>query len=271
MVRDLAMNSNYNELKDLPQLRGSLNTIVSIKTNAGMRRPPSLSESYAWDPDNIERLHYVQQQEQQEQQQQALRQSAPPAPDPPPLVINYPDSSETIAINFILRLLFHISLISIFESIFFFFYVSTLEDNGILNVVGGFISSAVQSCSNTTSTEREWANEVLLYVFNVSQIDSSGNNALAIRSQTNNLLMNRSWYYVGGCSGLFVACLGYSQCRQICIYWKKLLLENFAMILLLATYEYMFFSTIIKPYTPISGDEIAQRAVHQLNASCGLF
>jgi hypothetical protein len=266
------MNTSYNELKDLPQLRGSLNTIVSIKTNTGMRRPPSLSESYAWDPDNIERLHYVQQQEMQEQLElEHPAPPVPPVPEPPPLVINYPNSSETIAINFILRLLFHISLISIFESIFFFFYVSTLEDNGILNVVGGFISSAVDSCSNTTSTERELANEVLLYIFNVSQIDSIGNNALATRSQTNNLLMNRSWYYVGGCSGLFVACLGYSQCRQICIYWKKLLLENFAMILLLATYEYMFFSTIIKPYTPISGDEIAQRAVHQLNASCGLF
>ena len=266
------MNSSYNELKDLPLLRGSLNTIVSIKTNTGMRRPPSLSESYAWDPDNIERLQYVKMQKQQEQEQPA---AVPAVPEPPLLLllpaVNYTDNTETKTMNFILRLLFHISLISIFESIFFFFYVSTLEDNGILNVVGGFISSAVNSCSNITSTEREWANEVLLYIFNVNQIDSSGNNALATRSQTNAVLMNRSWYYVGGCSGLFFACLGYSQCRQIRIYWKKLLLENFSMILLLSAYEYMFFSTIIKPYTPTSGDEIAQRAVQQLNASCGLF
>jgi hypothetical protein len=265
------MNSHYSELKDLPQLRGSLNTIVSIKTNTGMRRPPSLSESYAWDPNNIERLHYVQKHEKHEKHAQRSEASVPELLLVLPPLPNNDDSTETKAINFSLRLLFHISLISIFESVFFFFYVSSLEDDGILNVVGGFISSAVHSCTNITPVERQWTNEVLLYLFNVSQIDNQGNNALATRNQTNAVLMNRSWYYVGGCSGLFVACLGYSQCRQIRIDWKKLLLENFVMILMLAAYEYMFFSTIIKPYTPISGDEIAQRAIHQLNASCGLF
>ncbi len=266
------MNSHYSELKELPQLRGSLNTIVSIKTNTGMRRPPSLSESYAWDPDNIERLHYVQQQTHRETEEAAAAVVSEPVPEQPLPVINYPDNAaETKAINFCLRLLFHISLISIFESIFFFFYVSTLEDDGILNVVGGFISSAVHSCSNITSVERIWINDALGYFFNVDQIEIQGNNALTARNQTNSVLMNRSWYYVGGCSGLFIACLGYAQCRRVRIYWKKLFLENFAMILMLAAYEYMFFSTIIKPYTPISGDEIAQHAVYQLNASCGLF
>jgi hypothetical protein len=83
--------------------------------------------------------------------------------------------------------------------------------------------------------------------------------------------MNISWYYVGGCCGLFIAASSYAKCRRIKIYWGKIIGENAAMILLLAAYEYMFFTTIIKPYTPITGDEIAQRAVLQLNASCGLF
>ena len=92
------MNSHYSELKDLPQLRGSLNTIVSIKTNVGMKRPPSLSESYAWDPDNIERLHYVQRQE-----------AVPPESEPIQLVnTNQPTPAlEQRVFNFLLRLFFH--------------------------------------------------------------------------------------------------------------------------------------------------------------------
>lgn len=260
---------NYSELKDLPQLRGSLNTIVSIKTNQGMRRPPSLSESYAWDPDNIERLHYIQQKELQQAEQ--LPESEPP-PAPPPLApATATASAETRALNFLLRLFFHISLISVFESLFFFFYVSTLEDTGILNVVGGFIQSATNSCKNLTVSDRSFVNVILGYFVNASQIYSDGSRAYSTREIANSKLMNISWYYVGGCCGLFITTTVYAKCRRITIYWQKIIGENAAMILLLAAYEYMFFTTIIKPYTPITGDEITQRAVHQLNSSCGLF
>lgn len=255
------MNSHYSELKDLPQLRGTINTIVSIKNNQNMRRPPSLSESYAWDPDNIERLHYVQQKE------AAASTVATVTTEPP----DVRPSVETRVINFMLRLLFHISLISIFESVFFFYYVSTLEDTGILNVVGGFIQSAIHSCLNITESQRAVINNILLYFVNVNQIEFNGSSALSMRNASNAVLMNTSWYYVGGCCGLFVTTVTYAKCRQITIYWRKIIFENAAMIVLLALYEYMFFTTIIKPYTPITGDEIIQRAVYQLNASCGLF
>jgi hypothetical protein len=261
------MNSHYSELKDLPQLRGSLNTIVSIKNNLGMRRPPSLSESYAWDPDNIERLHYVQQ---KESGAAVPTPAAQETPEPISIRDTQPNT-ETRILNFLLRLLFHISLISIFESLFFFFYVSTLEDTGILNVVGGFIDSAAHSCMNLTVPDKSFINAVLTYFVNVNQVDSQGSLALTTRSISNQRLMNISWYYVGGCCGLFIAASSYAKCRRIKIYWGKIIGENAAMILLLAAYEYMFFTTIIKPYTPITGDEIAQRAVLQLNASCGLF
>ena len=269
------MNSHYSELKDLQQLRGSLNTIVSVKTNPGMRRPPSLSESYAWDPDNIERLQYIQQKEAAAAATAVQGAALTEVPEPPLIineyVIQYMDNKETRILNFILRLLFHISLISIFESLFFFFYVSTLEDTGILNVIGGFIQSATNSCMNLTVPDKSFINDFLTYFVNVSQVDTKGSLALATRNISNQRLMNMSWYYVGGCFGLFVTTTSYAKCRRITIYWRKIIGENAAMILLLAAYEYMFFTTIIKPYTPITGDEIAQRAVLQLNTSCGLF
>jgi hypothetical protein len=264
------MDSHYNELKELPHLRGTLNTLVSIKAN-GMRRPPSLSESYAWDPENIERLHYVQQQELRAADASAFAAARPESRTITELVIHYPPNTETRVLNFILRLLFHISLISAFESVFFFFYVSTLEDAGIISVVGGFIQSAVQTCANSTQDGRALAKIVLSYFVNASTVDAAGAAALGTRTQSNAVLANQSWYYVGGCFGLFVACVSYAKCRRVTIVWRKIVLDNAAMVVLLAAYEYMFFSTIIKPYTPITGDEIAQRAVNQLNASCGLF
>lgn len=252
------MNSHYSELKDLPQLRGSLNTIVSIKNNQGMRRPPSLSESCAWNTDNIERLQY-------EQQKTIV---LPPEPVHITAVV---PTNETKLINFILKLLFHISFISLFESLFFFFYVSTLEDTGILNVIGGFIQSAVHSCANSTQSEKNFVNAILLYFVNPATISTNSQYALQSRSLINAKLMTRSWYYVGGCTGICIGMVGYAKCRRIHIYWKKVILENVAMVILLAAYEYMFFSTIITPYQPITGDEIAERVVQQLNSSCGLF
>jgi hypothetical protein len=263
------MNSHYSELKELPQLRGSLNTLVSIKNNQGMRRPPSLSESYAWDPTNIERLQYSQG-ENRERENSLIKLELPELA----LLQQQQQqgvTTETRILNFILRLLFHISLISVFESLFFFFYVSTLEDSGILNVVGGFIQSATNSCLNFTASELIFVNSILSYFVNADQINAKGAFALEKRQESNTRLMNISWYYVGGCCGLFAVVTTYAKCRRIKICWRKIIGENAAMILLLAAYEYMFFTTIIKPYTPITGDEIAQRAIYQLNSSCGLF
>jgi hypothetical protein len=53
--------------------------------------------------------------------------------------------------------------------------------------------------------------------------------------------------------------------------WKKLVLENLVLVAILGAYEYTFFSTVIFPYTPITGDEIARNAVYEFQGQCGLF
>jgi hypothetical protein len=40
---------------------------------------------------------------------------------------------------------------------------------------------------------------------------------------------------------------------------------------MLAIYEYMFFSTIIMPYLPISAEEIERNIVYELQNECGLL
>jgi hypothetical protein len=155
--------------------------------------------------------------------------------------------------------------------VFFFLYISKLEDNGINHTIGSFITDAVDSCNNLTSVERNITNDFLDLFINGSQIIAAGNAAEADRAATNTALNMRSWIYVGGLSGLFVLLTVAAKLRKIQIKWGKLILENIGLVTLLAAYEYTFFSTVIFPYGPITGAEIARNAVYELQSECGLL
>ena len=137
------MEDAYVELKGVSAMKGSINAIISDRRKG--YRPPALSESFAWSAENVQRanasttsldLLVV--------QSPPISHQASPQTTPPPPVAKKPVCTEARAFNAILRFLFHITLISIFESIFFFYYVSSLEDNGINNTVeqllGGVVS-----------------------------------------------------------------------------------------------------------------------------------
>lgn len=263
------MGDAYFELKGVPEMKGSINTLIS--TNRKLYRPPSLSESFAWTPENVNRAT-------------ASNTSLDLLVAPSPQVSPTPDAkpkpkqesratvwNEGRALNYVLRFLFHITLLSIFESVFFFLYISKLEDNGINDTVGSFINGAVTTCSNFTTQERAITNDILTLFLNGTQIIIAGNNAEASRAVTNKVLLTRSWIYVGGLSGLFALCIAVAFLRKIKIKWGKLFLENFVLIGMLAAYEYTFFSTVIFPFNPITGAEIARNAVNELQEQCGLL
>lgn len=243
----------YTELKELSAMKGSLNLVVSHHHH--LRRPPSLSESCAWNDFNVHRAS--------EFFSEVSSES--------PVEQNLPNDSELFIVNTVLRFLFHITLISIFETIFFFMYISTLEDSGITKTIDYFISSAVSSCTNLTDGERNITNIFLDLFLNTTQIADQAQNSFYQRSMVNHHLFQRAWVYVGIVSGLFVLLTIYSCIRRIRIVWKPLILENIGLVTLLAAYEYMFFSTIIFPFEPLSAQEISENAVLQLQSSCGLL
>ena len=269
------MFSQYIELKDPRALQGSLNVIISDQNR--LRRPPSLSESYAWDPNNIERTlasNYSSSANLNTlvplintQSEQSL--SIPIQSQAQSLADH--ETQQEIILNNIFRFLFHINLISLFETIFFFFYVSSLEDNGIVTTVNQLINGLVSTCSNFTETERQITNDILELLVNATQIINTGYAASQQRLQYNNTLFSKSWIYVGALSGLLAAFIGIVQYKKLKIQWKSLILENIGLVIILAVYEYMFFTTIIVPYHPITGPEIEQNTVFELQNHCGLF
>jgi hypothetical protein len=169
--------------------------------------------------------------------------------------------------------LFHIWLISIFETVFFFTFISKSEDQGILKTVDNYIFAAANSCSNISSNSTAALNQIIPYFINISDIASSAEESLANRTATNNTLLVKSWMYVVGIFGLLVTgsiTAGVKKlltCRQA----KRILWENLILVGMLGIYEFIFFRTIIYNYNALSASEISQDAVDTLRASCGLF
>ena len=249
----------YTELKGLPEMKGSLNTIVSDVYR--LKRPPSLSESYVRTPENVERTRlnllvvnedYVIRVEEE-------------------AVAHIAVTVESRVVNTLLKFLFHIALISMFEGVFFFMYVSTLENSGIQKTVGGFVEGAVSACTTLSPFEKTIVDDLLNPLINATQIISQGSATASQRTIINTTLFNQSWMYVGGLSSLCFCVFMYALYRRLAIRYRVLILENIGLVCLLAIYEYTFFSTIIFPYRPISADEIAAGAVQQLQSVCGIL
>jgi hypothetical protein len=113
--------------------------------------------------------------------------------------------------------------------------------------------------------------DVLSLFVNTTNIVKDANNQYSMRTAFNHTLLLRAWVYVGGLGGLFLLLILYVYARNIKVHWGKLVLENIGLVLMLATYEYMFFSTIIFPYMPITGSEITRNAIQNLQATCGIL
>jgi len=173
-------------------------------------------------------------------------------------------------LHFLYPFLFHITLISLFESIFFFTYVSSLEDKGILSTIQDYVNPLLNGCSNWTSEDKVLALDILNTVLNVSTLQQDAYAATQYRADFNHTLFIRSWIYVGGLAGstlLFTAVLFYNKSSPN---WKKLLTEQLTMVLLLGLYEWIFFRTIVLPYKAISATELNQYVVNELNTICNL-
>ena len=245
------MSIQYHAWKDIPILP--------------QKRPVSLSESFAFHELNIERASSFQRtpiQTQTQTQTQTQIQIQTPNPT---------STLERTIVHHLLRCTFHILLISIFETLFFFQYVSALEDNGLVGTFRSLSSGLVDACTNLTIAEREDMNILFAQLYNSTHILQNGENAYAYRSNTNHALWVRSWIYVASIFAVFVGLVLYTKIRSHSIQWKALVLENCGFVCILSMYEYMFFKTIVFSFSPISSQEIVRNTVQDIQQSCGIL
>ena len=230
-----------------------------------LRRPPSYSDSLFFLPSEpLDPLILP--------SQPSLQETQPLSPNQNefgsrPIAFTNAETWYNRCMNF----LFHISLISLFETIFFFQFISVSEDSGLKNTLDGYITNILTSCNQWSPNQTLVVNDILSVLINTTQITASYEVALQSRHAYNYQLQVKSWLYVATLvsSTLVLGCIG--KCVPLRLAWKRILLDNLIMVSLLGLYEFLFFRTIIYNYETMSLPELNQFIVNQLQQTCNLL
>ena len=199
-----------------------------------------------------------------------LRSAAVPSEPPPPAVAAAPGGLRArlaalltlehawVALEWLIRFTLHIVLLAMFESIFFWSFVSVSEDDALQKLVGGYVSSTLQTCPSWNATARDIVTVLADALLNQSAIRAQGAAAAAARAAFNGDLFVRSWAYFGGLAGLLAALVAVPLAARRHMPWGVIVGENCVLILMLGLYELLFFKTIVLRYEAISGAELVR-------------
>ncbi len=156
---------------------------------------------------------------------------------------------------FFIKAAIHIFLVSVFETIFFFQYVSQRENNGVLQTINTYYDPIVQSCPNWNNQTKAFVFE-LLKALNYQNIESQGDAGKVTRLASNQVLLENSLIGSAVCFAVLLAGTGYLTYKKTPVRWWVIVVENISMVVMLGIYEYIFFHFIIYNYGTISTPEL---------------
>lgn len=167
-----------------------------------------------------------------------------------------------------LRFSLHLALISLFETIFFWHFVSVSEDHALMDLINGYTVNLLRDCGTLTPIQRSAFDSILGLFINQTTVDQQGAVAAATRATFNTVLLRNSWLLVGGLTALVVALAAGAKRRALEVPWGHVASENLALVTLLGLYEWMFFRTVIFPYKSVSIPELDRMVVDEVNTAC---
>jgi hypothetical protein len=156
-------------------------------------------------------------------------------------------------------------LVALFETLFFWLFVSKTEDTALIKLVNSYVGGLLNDCDSMNGTV--FMNFMDLFV-NQTLVQTQGASAAAKRAAYNGNLLTTSWIYVGSLITLSSTLAVSAAYRRLPIQWRQLALENLALILILGIYEFMFFSTVVYPYESISMPELDRMLINEIDVSC---
>ena len=175
------------------------------------------------------------------------------------------------ACEYSLRFTFHITLISIFETIFFFLFISKDEDSGILGTTSHYTDALIDRCAALPRNDTDLLNSILVKLINASSIISKGDISANRRINYNNQLYQLSWTYVIILFACMTSIATFSKWKKYKISWSYIIIENIILVSMLGLYEYMFFETVIKNYLAETPEEISELFIKSLQTRCHIL
>jgi len=234
-----------------------------MDTKPHIRRPPSYSDSLLYLPELSQApLVSYRPLQLQESQTKADEFTQPPI------------RTFTVAETWYNRLLgfaFHITLISIFETVFFFEFISHSEDMGIQKTLEGYIKGILTTCNTWSPNTTLFVNDVLSDLINTTTVYQQDQQAVLNRHSQNSGLQVQAWLYVAGLASITIVAGVLGHQASLRLAWKRILIDNALMVTLLGIYEFLFFKTIIYNYQNLSLPELNEYVVAQLQQTCGLL
>ena len=170
--------------------------------------------------------------------------------------------------RYALRFMFHILLIGFFETLFFFFFVSGQESNALSKDTNMFTQQLTSQCVNFTREEKQVFNNIINTLINTSDLYNKALISSQSREIYNQNLLIQAWMYEIAIFSIFIITAVYSKWKKITISWKRIFLENVALISFLALYEVMFFETIVFNFKAISISELEANALRNIESNC---
>jgi len=190
---------------------------------------------------------------------------------PPPSPPSPPEAAELLT-SFLhrwsLRFSVHVTLIALFETLFFWVFVSKKEDSSLIGLVNDYAGELLSQCDSMNTSQRIVFMDLVDMLVNQTQVASQGAAAATARGLANGALLTISWVYFGSLVVLTGGLAAGAKYRRLPVHWRQLVLENLGLIVVLGLYEYMFFSTVVYPYQSISQPELDRMLLTEIDASC---
>lgn len=188
--------------------------------------------------------------------------------------VEQPSRPVTVAEKWYSRLMgfgLHITLISLFETIFFFQYISKSEDTGIQTTVDSYVNGVLTTCQGWPPNMTTILNDILSVLVNISQVQEASLQASQSRLHANQALQIQAWLYVAGLASTLVVVALLGRQARLRLAWKRILVENLIMVSMLGVYELVFFKTIIYNYDTMTVAELDEQIVLQLQGTCNIL
>jgi hypothetical protein len=159
--------------------------------------------------------------------------------------------------NKLISIFFHIFLMSIFEILFYFYFIIEIEKELFLKKITNYNKHFEELYNeNVDNTQHYVLKNFIKEVFNANTLETLQNkyeNDLK-EQKTLRILLLKKAIMIAGIFGIIFLCSLIFGKKEVKVRW--VLFENIFLFLFLGIYEYIFFNLIILKYNPITDAEI---------------